>query len=75
MRKIYKNCELIATKEWMQGDHPEGEQCVFHSAYDMDNGFEIIASFREYPTCRAAIRGMKETVDKYRANPDAWRDE
>lgn len=75
MKTIYRNCELTATKEWVQGYYPKGEEYIFYSAYDMDDGFEIVASFSEYPTCRAAIKGMKGTVDKYRSNPNGWRDD
>ena len=75
METIYKNCCLKATKEWMQGYYPKGEQAIFYGAYDLADGYEIVCSFSEYPTCRDAIRGMKETVDKYKSNPSGWRDD
>lgn len=66
MNTIYKNCELEATRQWMQGDTREGETAVFYSAYDLDDGYEIICAYGDYLTCSEAIKGMKEEIDNYK---------
>ena len=75
MKTIYKNCELEATRQWMQGDNPKGETAVFYGAFDLENGYEIVSAYGDYDTCGGAIRGMKEDVDRYRKNPSGWRDD
>jgi hypothetical protein len=73
MRRKYKGCELVATREWIQGYYPEGQHEVFYHAVDLDDGFMVVESFSEYPTCRDAINGMKHTIDNYREDPSGWR--
>ena len=75
MKRTYKGCELVATREWIQGYCPEGQYEIFYHAVDLDDGYLVVGSFSEYQTTKEAIQGMMGTVDKYRADPNAWKSE
>ena len=73
MFKTYRNCDINITRDKpIIGD----DKILFYSAFDNIDGYEVTSGFSEgEDSIREWFKILKETIDKYRLNPNKFKEE